>query len=305
MIKKISKYIILILLFLTLIGCNNPVDEPEIIYPNYERDLKVYFINVGQADCSFIMLPNGENILIDAGLDHATSFNENNFPSWDNIVTVLDMENIEIIDYVIITHSHNDHYYYIGDIIKNYTVEGVYTSGSTSTNYTYLQLLHTIDNYNIPMYDVYSGQKIIDEEYLEFQVLHTLKINNPEDANICSVITKLTYINKSFLFTGDAGSKENDGETVLLKINADIKSDVLKVGHHGSPYSSSDAFIKKVSPQFAVITTAKYTITGHPYKMALDILKKYSDTILQSKDDGTILFISDGFELEVYTHIGE
>lgn len=304
MIKKISKYILIIILFIFITGCNVSKNNNDEL-TDYENDLKVYFINVGQADCSFIMLPNGENILIDAGLDHATSFDESNFPSWNNIVDILTLENIEVIDYVIVTHNHSDHYYYIDEIIKNYTVEGIYVSGSTSTNYTYLKLLETIDEYNVPMYEVYSGQKIIDEASLTFQVLHTLKLNNPEDANICSVITKLTYINKSFLFMGDAGSNKNDGEIVLLKINADIKSDVLKVGHHGSPYASSEDFLKRVRPQYSVITTANITITNHPYKSALDRLKKYSENILQSKNDGTILFVCNGYELNLYTHIGE
>lgn len=301
--KKIINLIYLIILCIVLVGCNNqPIETKPIIY---DKDLKVYFINVGQADCSFIILPNGENILIDAGLDHATSFDESNFPSWDNIKKVLDMENIQIIDYVLITHSHTDHYYYIQDIITQYEVEGIYVSGSTSTNYTYLDLLNTIDEYNVPLYEVYMGQKIIDIEKIEFQVLCTQKINNPEDANMCSVITKLTYDNISFLFMGDAGSKENDGEDILLKINADIKCDVLKVGHHGSAYSSSREFLMKVLPEYSVITTAEFTTTGHPHKSAMDRLKYYSKNIVQTKSEGTILFISNGIDLDIYTHIGE
>lgn len=301
--KKIIKLIYLIILCIIAIGCNNqPIENNPIVY---DKDLKVYFINVGQADCSLIMLPNGENILIDAGLDHATSFDESNFPSWDNIKKIFDIENITIIDYVIITHSHTDHYYFIQDIIEQYTVESVYISGSTSTNYTYLDLLNTIDEYNVPLYEVYMGQKIIDIEKIEFQVLCTQKINNPEDANMCSVITKLTYDTRSFLFMGDAGSKENDGEDILLKINADIKCDVLKVGHHGSAYSSSREFLMKVLPEYAVITTANFTTTGHPHKSALERLQYYSKKIVQTKTEGTILFTSDGTSLDIYTHIGE
>ena len=63
--------------------------NPEIpVNSNYKENLRVYFINVGQADCCLIMLPNGETVLIDAGLDHATSFGDNSFPSWNNIKTI-------------------------------------------------------------------------------------------------------------------------------------------------------------------------------------------------------------------------
>lgn len=300
--KKIVKYIYLILLILLLCGCNiSNIHNDD----GYTDDLKVYFINVGQADCTFIRLPNNENILIDAGLDHATSFGENDFPSWENIQTILALENINTINHVLITHPHSDHYYYIGDIIKNYEVKNIYHSGTTVTTYTYLDLLKVISDYKVPMHEVYMGQNIIKDKNITFQVLYTLKKNNPEDANFCSVVTKLTYNEKSFLFMGDGGSKEGDVEEALLKMNVDVKSDVLKVGHHGSTYASSQAFINKVLPEFAFISCAKVTSTGHPHKKALERISMRCKNILQSRNDGTILFITDGISIEYKTHIGE
>ena len=76
--KKFIKIIYFILIIILLCGCKN-IESPN--NEGYTEDLKVYFINVGQADCTFIMLPNNETILIDAGLDHATSFDDNNFPN--------------------------------------------------------------------------------------------------------------------------------------------------------------------------------------------------------------------------------
>lgn len=300
--RKIIKFIYIILLIVILCGCKtgkNPNDD------GYNGELKVYFINVGQADCTFIMLPNNENILIDAGLDHATTFDENNFPSWDNIQTILTLENIQTIDHVIITHPHTDHYYYISDIIKNYKVLNIYHSGTTVTNYTYLDLLKVINEYKVPLHEVYMGQNIIQDKNITLQVLYTLKRNNPEDANFCSVVTKLTYNQKSFLFMGDGGSKEGDVEEALLKMNVDIKSDVLKVGHHGSTYASSTEFINKVHPEYAFISCAKITSTGHPHKKALERIAMRCKNILQSRNDGTILFITDGINIEYKTHIGE
>lgn len=300
--KKIVKYIYLILLILLLCGCNiSNIHNDD----GYTDDLKVYFINVGQADCTFIILPNNENILIDAGLDHATSFGENDFPSWENIQTILALENINTINHVLITHPHSDHYYYIGDIIKNYEVKNIYHSGTTVTTYTYLDLLKVISDYKVPMHEVYMGQNIIKDKNITFQVLYTLKKNNPEDANFCSVVTKLTYNEKSFLFMGDGGSKEGDVEEALLKMNVDVKSDVLKVGHHGSTYASSQAFINKVLPEFAFISCAKVTSTGHPHKKALERISMRCKNILQSRNEGTILFITDGISIEYKTHIGE
>ena len=272
----------------------------------FERDLKVYFINVGQADSIFIMLPNGKNLLIDAGLDHATSFDENDFPSWDNIKAVLDSENIKTIDYVIITHNHSDHYYYIPDILRQYNVSTVYMSGSTSTAYAYQNILQTIKTLNIKAVEVSVKDMLINEGLLSLQVVSTKKENNPEDANFTSVAVKLIYNQKSFLFMGDAGSKTSeDGEYIALNSGIDLKSDVLKVGHHGSTYSSSSVFLNQVKPEYAVITTSSITSTGHPHNAAVNRLSKVTNNILQSKEDGTILFVTNGIDLNLYTHVCE
>lgn len=276
-----------------------------------EGQLKVYFVNVGQADCSIIILPNGKTIMIDAGLDHATIYGENNLPSWNNIKTVLSKENIQTIDYFVITHNHADHYYYAVNILTGYNVQGVYMSGSTSTNATYRNILSTINKLNVPLYEVAIEEKIIDEDGILFQVVSTQKIDNPDDANKCSVVTKLTYGSRSFLFMGDAGTKSSssdgitDGEFIAINGNIDLKADVLKVGHHGTSYGSSKEFLQKVKPEYSVITTSEITSTGHPHASALSRLKAYSRFILQSKTDGTILFVSNGTSLEVFTHIGE
>ena len=90
-----------------------------------------------------------------------------------------------------------------------------------------------------------------------------------------------------------------------LKMNVDIKSDVLKVGHHGSTYASSTEFINKVHPEYAFISCAKITSTGHPHKKALERIAMRCKNILQSRNDGTILFITDGINIEYKTHIGE
>ena len=300
--KKIIKILYILIFILFLVGCNNIIITPN---EGYTEDLKVYYINVGQADCTLIILPNNENILIDAGLDHATSFDENDFPSWDNIQKIFLLENITTIDHLLITHPHTDHYYYVKDVIQNYTVNNIYHSGTIVSTYSYLDLLNVIDQYNVKLNEVYMGQKIIDDKNIEFQVLYTLRENNPEDANFCSVVTMLTYNEKKFLFMGDGGSKEGDVEETLLNMKLDLKCDVLKVGHHGSTYASSQEFINQVIPEYAVITCAKITSTGHPHKKALERIAMRCKNILQSRNEGTILFVTNGIDMTVKTNVGE
>lgn len=297
--KKIFK-VILVLLIIMVCGCyENNSDQPL-----YKQDLKVYFINVGQADCSLIVLPTNEVVLIDAGLDHATCYDSSiNFPSWNNIKKVFDIEMIHTINYFIITHNHADHYYYATKIINDYNVNTVVMSGSTSTNYTYLNILSAINKKNIETMIVNVKDYIINIEQITLQVISTKKEDNPEDANSCSVATKLTYNEKSFIFTGDMGY--NDGEVTALNSGIDLKANVLKVGHHGSAYSSGRDFLRAVQPEYAVITTSAYTTTGHPHASALNRISYYCKNIFQSKNDGTILFESNGTNLNYTLHYGE
>ena len=89
---------------------------------------------------------------------------------------------------------------------------------------------------------------------------------------------------------GDGGYREGDIEPILLQMKINLKSDVLKVGHHGSTYTSSNEFMDEVLPEYAVITSAKITSTGHPHKKALERIAMRCKNILQSKNEGTILF---------------
>lgn len=297
--KKIFKCILLGLI-ISICGCKNYKGNEKL----YKDDLKVYFINVGQADCTLIILPTEEVVLIDAGLDHATCYDSTvNFPSWENIKKIFDIEMIQTINYFIITHNHADHYYFASKIINEYIVNTVVMSGSTSTNYTYYNILNSINSRNVDTKIVKIKDYIINQKQLFLQVVSTKKEDNPSDANSCSVATKLTYNKISFMFTGDMGY--NDGEIEALNSGIDLKSNVLKVGHHGSTYSSGRDFLRAVKPDYSVITTSNYTTTGHPHTASLNRLEYYSKKIFQSKTDGTILFQSNGIELSYVTHYGE
>lgn len=267
------------------------------------EELRVHFIDVGQADAMIALLPNGETLMIDAGLDHYTSLEGGNYPSWDHIEEVLTQENISVIDHLIITHNHSDHYYYIPEIVKNFTVHHVYTSGSTRTNSQYLFIMQSIANAGLTVEVVSVGDKLIDEDGLTLQVVSTKQVQNElsEEVNYSSVVTKLTYMNRAFLFTGDAGFATGDGENIALESNINLKADVLKVGHHGSSGSSSSRFLNAIQPTIAIITTAILTTTGHPHDVAVRRIERIGATIYQSKIHGTISIITNGFELDVQT----
>lgn len=112
-----------------------------------------------------------------------------------------------------------------------------------------------------------------------------------DNINNYSPIIKIQYGNNSFLFTGDA---EEDSEKEVLKSNYDIKSDVLKIGHHGSKTSTTPEFFNSVNPSIAIISLAKDNKYNHPHKDIINLLRNSNTTILRTDVDGNILLSSDG-----------
>jgi competence protein ComEC len=118
-----------------------------------------------------------------------------------------------------------------------------------------------------------------------------------DDLNNYSIVLKLTYNGKSFIFTGDA---EVDSEEEILAKGYDLKADVLKVGHHGSTSSTSDEFLAAVSPEYAVICVGVDNTYGHPHQETLDKLNTEGIKIYRTDlSGGTIQFVVDGDQLLV------
>ena len=114
--------------------------------------------------------------------------------------------------------------------------------------------------------------------------------------NESSIVLRIDYGDTSFLFTGDA---EEWSEEMLLQDNVPLKADVLKVAHHGSPYSSTREFLQAVSPKFAVISVGKVNRYGHPSEHVLRRLHEVGAAILRTDKLGTIIIKSDGTSLSI------
>ena len=293
--KKIRKIIsiiigIIIVLFILLNGdfINNATASVSNINNSNENNnvdgsLSVYFIDVGQGDCIYIN--QGEyNMLIDAG----------NNEDGEKLVSYLKSLNVNGFDYVIGTHPHEDHIGGMDDIINNFEIDNYYMPDKLSTTKTFEDVLDALDakglSYNVP--------KIDDEFKLgdaTFKVIYPGDDTN--DINDSSIVLKMTYGDNSFLFTGDATS--NVEEFIL---NQDIKSDVLKVAHHGSSYSSTTEFLDKVDPKYAIISVGTNNSYNHPASITLQKLSNRDITVYRTDLDGTIIFTSDGTNLSVQTN---
>ena len=158
----------------------------------------------------------------------------------------------------------------------------------------YQVFLQEINQQNIPV-EYATGQRDINlAQDLVLKILYPeadLNGKEVENLNNSSVVTKLVYKNNSFLFMGDA---EEIAEQDLISKQIDLKADVLKVGHHGSKYSSSQNFLEKVKPKYAVIIAGINNDFGHPHLKTLKLLEKLGINILRTDFTGTIKVYSDG-----------
>lgn len=244
--------------------------------------LKVDFLAVGQGDAEFIETPGKTQILIDGGPTSAVLEKlDTRMPFWD-----------KEIDIVILTHPESDHMTGILDVLKRYKVKYFLWSGVLKDSPQNKKLLEILKNKkNTKILAIRAGDKIkagnvlIDFLY-PLENLDGRKIEEKDSTNDTCVVNKIIYGKNSFLFTGDIDSKTEKN----LK---NTKSDVLKVAHHGSKYSTSELFLQNVNPQFAVIEVGKNSY-GHPTPEVLQRLSNYGIKILRTDKNNDVNFLSNG-----------
>jgi len=260
----------------SLVSSDKEKDNNEVLVKEITNaPLAIYFLNVGQAE-SILIKSNNEYMLIDAG-------NNNDGKKLVNFFKSLDIEEFKI---VVGTHAHEDHIGGLDNIIKNFKIENFYMPSDTTTTTTFLEVLNALEKKKIKFQTPDIGTKLILGDS-EIEVISIKE--NQEDLNDTSIVLKLTYKNISILFTGDITSNT---EKELL--NKNIESTVLKVAHHGSKYSNSAQFLRKVNPSFAVISCGNNNEYGHPHQVVLEKLEKMNTKIYRTDLLGTIILESDG-----------
>ena len=239
--------------------------------------MRVHFIDVGQGDCSFIELGNGQTMLIDAG----------NPEDGDDIVKYIENLQYSDIDYVVATHPHDDHIGGMAEVLKTFPVEKMYMPNAVHTSYSFENLLNVIDEKDIDLNVAKTGTSILNSGPIEIDILSPVQEEYSEMNNYSAVV-RIIYGESSFLFTGDA---EKIVESEILDSEIDV--DVLKVGHHGSNSSSSEAFINATSPQIALISCGQDNMYGHPDYEVLSLLNENNVKIYRTDEAGTIRITAD------------
>lgn len=203
------------------------------------------------------------------------------------------------LDLIILTHPDADHVAGFQSILEDYKVDQVMEPGSNTDTATYKKIEETIAARQIPKTLSRRGMRIVLDQRRKIYLSILFPDRNVShfETNDSSIVARLTYGHDSFLLTGDSPQKI---EKYLVSIDgANLKSDVLKPGHHGSKTSTSDEYVALVQPTYAVISAGLNNRYGFPHQQVLDILNKHHIQILKTYENGTIVFRSDGEHLTI------
>ena len=260
---------------------NNEKENTE----NISEDLQVHFLDVGKADLIYIKFKN-HNIIIDAADREPNSI----------VTEYLKKQDVSKIDLAAVSHVHRDHIGQMAEVIKNFHVEKFIMSeipeSLIPTGKIYEKMLLALKEKEVNSKIAKAGENFEIED-LKMEVLCPVK--EGKNLNDTSLVLKKIYKDVSFLFTGGAEKTE---ESDIINAKYNLKADVLKVGHHGSRTSSSENFLKKVSPKFAVISVGPDK-NNLPKEEILKRIQKYCKNIHRTDLNGNIIISTDGKSIKV------
>lgn len=254
---------------------------------DFDGDVLVHFLDVGQADCIFIQ-DGSDAVLIDTGNRNDDAL----------VIDYLDGLGIEQIDYFIATHPHEDHIGCAGEIIQNFNVETIIKSEADNTTACYRNMMEAVEETGVEVCIPTPGDTFTLENG-KFQILGPITVDDETDLNNTSIVIRYKYGDVSFLFAGDA---EREEELEILDSGYDVESTVLKVGHHGSSTSTTYPWLRAVMPEYAVIMCGEGNEYGHPHEETMSKLRDAEVTECFRTDlNGTIVMETDGSAIEVNT----
>jgi competence protein ComEC len=261
----------------------------EIIFTDRDSNiLTVRFLAVGEGDAILIDDSYGNQILIDGGIgDNILEKLDKYLPFYDRT-----------IEMIVLTHADFDHLGGVLKALESYKVENFLYSGIVLTGKSYQEFINLLNKEKLKIIPAQMGQSVILGNGASLNVLYPDEVINGievENANEYSVVTKLIFNDFSLLLPGDAGRRL---EAHLLNAGLNLKSDILKIGHHGSKYSTHPLFFLRTNPELAVISVGENSY-GHPTQEVLSQLKNI--LTLRTDLNGDITIKTDGKKMQVLT----
>lgn len=298
--KKIDPAVVLVILIIILIAYivmiyfesqNNgestqdshaPASSSLTVSSGELGNVEYHFIDVGQGDATLIRTPEGD-ILIDTGENSAE----------EDLKNYLDLCGVDDLYYAVFTHPDSDHIGGADMILAEYEVLNVIKPDFEKTTKVYTRMMEAIEAEGCTVYNALPGETYSLGEFDMF-VLGPDPENNELDSNNSSIVIKATWGNTTAMLTGDA---EKPAEESILRTfsAAELGSMLLKMGHHGSKTSSTDAWLAAVNPKIAIISCGLNNSYGHPHAEALARITPYvGESIYRTDLLGTIVFVTDG-----------
>ncbi|MCI5051273.1 MAG: MBL fold metallo-hydrolase [Candidatus Pacebacteria bacterium] len=275
--KKYTLYIVLILGIISI---------SLFLSVHFRNDkLKIIFLDVGQGDATLIQTPLGKNILIDTGPKNNIGTHLSEYVS----------DSRKVIDFLILTHPDFDHIGGTLSVLKEFEVQEFMHSGLLAGIPLYAAIAEEISDQEVMVYEGAAGQRVHIEPGVYIDIYSPHDNIESFDANEYSIVAHLHYYDTSILLMGDA-TKLNESD--LVEVYSDqLKSDILKVGHHGSQTSTLNSFVEVVEPQYATISASCNNRFGHPHIGVLTTLLQNKVEILETCNEGDIIFESNGEEI--------
>jgi ComEC/Rec2-related protein len=287
--------------------------------------LSVYFLDVGQGDSALVVFPRGSTMLVDAGgeihigqprgsstyRDLAESqsdedglekdIDDNSAGIGEVVVSrFLWSLGLRKLDYALATHAHEDHIGGFQEVLRNFRVGELLVGHSPRSDYEFNHLIRRAGQEHVRVAFLSQGDELTIDG-VEVQVLWPPRGGeNSSSGNDDSIVLYLKHRSVSFILAGDI---EQETERQLCLANKEMHADLLKVPHHGSKTSSTDEFIDRVQPSYAVISVGKRSRFGHPSPAVVGRYRQRGIQLLQTGKDGMVTAQSDGSRLVIRTFL--
>ena len=259
------------------------------------REMAVHFIDVGQGDCALVVTPHGHAMLFDTGGTRDSAFDIGARVD----VPYLLHYGVREVDYIFLSHAHEDHAAGAGAILSRLPVKHVYTADEGRHAYAMSMRLGDANPLLSKLSRAAAGDTFVLDG-VTVEVLYAPALDPLDNAtgNEVSNVYRIRYGDASFLFTGDL---IREHEQRMLAAGTDASATVLKIPHHGSHTSSSEEFIRAVHPMYAVYCVGAGNSFGHPHADVMERYKQMQVKTLRTDEDGAIIFRTDGHHLFVET----
>jgi competence protein ComEC len=275
--------------------------------------LHVQFLDVGQGDSALLTMPNGTTLLIDGGgrpnVDWERDGENDEEPFQRDTRTIgesvvsefLWSKGLDHVDYVLATHADADHIDGLNDVVRNFKVRGAIVARTPANDAGFARFAKSLNAAGVPLEVIGSGDSI-EVAGATVDVLWPPQLSdvNFSYRNNDAVVLRLRYGDRILLFTADI---EKEAENALLRNNMNLHTDVIKVAHHGSRTSSTQAFVDATRASIAIISVGRTSIFGHPHKEVVERWHASGAEVMTTGEKGTISVVSDGKTLAISTYV--